>query len=708
MNRKQKITLSITGIILVTLILVGLTYGYYLTTIKGNTNTKSITTSLANLELKYDDGNGIITSSNLEPGDSVTKTFSVENTGNKKVVNYTVYLENVINEFIDKNDLKITLKCTSNNGTCNGNTLTYPSSDGIIAVNDIEEKEIQTFELKVDFIETNDLQNDNMNKKFEGNVKILDIKSINKKLVTSEGENNATVSSPELLTNFKIYGNSLQETRSGKNLIDNSMSSNNSIKNESEVNMWATTVFDNQTVTSNLKSDTTYTISYDVQCVSLPEHDGEYSGGSYYGLLLYSGVNGNNLVDFRNVGFLKAGETVHISKSFSTPSTLNESTANYKILGYTNLYTLNGSYKQNEKNITSNMIFKNIQIEEGNKETSYEKSGVSPSPNYPSEISSVGDLVTDTSNSNYGKYKLTVKTTGKNLLNISAIGTDDKITNIENGKITITNSYYTLLVNSSGSALHLKELCPELQVGDTFVFNSTTTNLNRLYLGTMKQTIDANTSYICTQEMLDSTVAIYGKADETVVVSDLQLEKGSTSSEYEPYEKTQTDIYLDEPLRKVGEYSDYIDLVNKKIVRNIKVGILDGSEGWNLAGTTTKDYQSFYTKKYKDKVLFGSRSCLSNKFTNVNNSLWIATKSYLIQTGLNDGVCYASFPKNVADDVTKVKTFFKNNNTIYQFILNESIIESINIPEIELTSNTKNISIKTSTKPSNIEIGYIS
>ena len=124
MTRKQKIILSITGIILVTLILVGLTYGYYLTTIKGNTNTKSITTSLAKLELKYDDGNGLISKENMIPGDKIVKTFSVENTGNKKVVNYTVYLENVINEFIDKNDLKITLKCTSNNGTCNGNTLT--------------------------------------------------------------------------------------------------------------------------------------------------------------------------------------------------------------------------------------------------------------------------------------------------------------------------------------------------------------------------------------------------------------------------------------------------------------------------------------------------------------------------------------------------------------------------------------------------------
>ena len=40
MNRKQKITISITGIILILLILIGLTYAYFLTTIKGNTNEK--------------------------------------------------------------------------------------------------------------------------------------------------------------------------------------------------------------------------------------------------------------------------------------------------------------------------------------------------------------------------------------------------------------------------------------------------------------------------------------------------------------------------------------------------------------------------------------------------------------------------------------------------------------------------------------------
>ena len=57
MSRKQRIIISITGIVLVSLILIGLTYGYYLTKIKGNTNSKSISVVTANLLLEYADVN---------------------------------------------------------------------------------------------------------------------------------------------------------------------------------------------------------------------------------------------------------------------------------------------------------------------------------------------------------------------------------------------------------------------------------------------------------------------------------------------------------------------------------------------------------------------------------------------------------------------------------------------------------------------------
>ena len=65
MNRRQKIIVSVTGIFLVLLLLVGLTYAYFLTQITGNNNPKSISVSTANLAIVYGDGNGIITSDEL-------------------------------------------------------------------------------------------------------------------------------------------------------------------------------------------------------------------------------------------------------------------------------------------------------------------------------------------------------------------------------------------------------------------------------------------------------------------------------------------------------------------------------------------------------------------------------------------------------------------------------------------------------------------
>ena len=99
MNRKQKIIISITGIVLVSLILIGLTYAYFLTKITGNTNEKSISVTTANLEIKYEDNNDVIVGNRIEPGTILpSKTFIVTNNGNSSV-DYSVGLVNVINDF---------------------------------------------------------------------------------------------------------------------------------------------------------------------------------------------------------------------------------------------------------------------------------------------------------------------------------------------------------------------------------------------------------------------------------------------------------------------------------------------------------------------------------------------------------------------------------------------------------------------------------
>ena len=191
MNRKQRIIVSVTGIFLVLLILVGLTYAYFLTKINGNPNDKSISVTTANLELKYDDINDILISEEaVEPGKSWVKTFSATNEGNKAVT-YGVALENLINTLERTEDLVYTLECkeftkgdeissdgsvSSTGGTnCTGVTETeFPTLSSIIVQNTIAVNKVQAYTLTVTYKEANTNQSVDMGKQFSAKVNIVD------------------------------------------------------------------------------------------------------------------------------------------------------------------------------------------------------------------------------------------------------------------------------------------------------------------------------------------------------------------------------------------------------------------------------------------------------------------------------------------------------------------------------------------------------
>ena len=194
MSRKQRIIVSVTGIFLVLLILVGLTYAYFLTKIKGNENNKSISVTTANLLLEYADVNDeLITDSAVEPGKTWTKTFVATNKGNKTVT-YGVALENVVNTLERKDDLVYTLDCKQYfktgfsidktnktvtgtiSGTCNGvsEETTFPSLGTILVENDIADDKAQVYTLVVTYKETNTDQSVDMNKTFSAKANIVD------------------------------------------------------------------------------------------------------------------------------------------------------------------------------------------------------------------------------------------------------------------------------------------------------------------------------------------------------------------------------------------------------------------------------------------------------------------------------------------------------------------------------------------------------
>ena len=177
MNKSQKIVISIISVTLVLLILLGLTYAYFLTQIRGNTNEKSISVTTADLKLEYGDGNGFIALSNVVPNTTitplVTKTFTVSNKGNV-TVDYGVFLEDVINTFERVEDLDLKVECTSsiNNKACNGYDDKMLINNDMLFSNSIDEEEIQTFTLTLDYKDNGLDQSVDMNKNVSAKVQI--------------------------------------------------------------------------------------------------------------------------------------------------------------------------------------------------------------------------------------------------------------------------------------------------------------------------------------------------------------------------------------------------------------------------------------------------------------------------------------------------------------------------------------------------------
>mgnify|MGYP004468190255 CR=1 FL=1 len=178
MNKTKKIIICITGILLITLILVGLTYAYFLTKIKGNMNEKSISVSTANLELVYKDESPNIEVDALMPGTTIgTKSFSVTSKSNVNV-KYGVFVENLVYKF-DYPTITYTLKCTSSKGTeCNSiSSTSFPTTNDLLVSNDIEPGEVQTYDLTVYYGDNGLDQSNDMNKEFSGKIQIYDLKN---------------------------------------------------------------------------------------------------------------------------------------------------------------------------------------------------------------------------------------------------------------------------------------------------------------------------------------------------------------------------------------------------------------------------------------------------------------------------------------------------------------------------------------------------
>ena len=154
----------------------------------------------------------------------------------------------------------------------------------------------------------------------------------------------------------------------GQNLFDKSKSELYAIRNETAVQAWGMPAFNNAAVKKMLKPGVTYTVTYTAEFVNLPDDEYAYSSAyNWIGFSLYDNVS------MKTVGFFDKitqkpvnGDILRITKTFTTPESLDSGTNNWEIMAYTAIY-LNGNDR------SYGMVnFRDIQIAEGTTAPDYE------------------------------------------------------------------------------------------------------------------------------------------------------------------------------------------------------------------------------------------------------------------------------------------------------------------------------------------------
>ena len=189
MKDKKILILSIVGVLMLVSIAVATSYAYFVANVSGNKDTNNVVITNGVMSLEYTDGDEI-NLANAIPGSSVSKTFTVKNTGNV-ATNYTIYFSELSNKFVDKTDLVYTL--TSTDGGKNVAQTQVPSTNEAMVSNyAIDAGKTHTYTLTITFLNKDENQDDNQNVSFSTKVSINETKDYVSTFVERIAELSAT------------------------------------------------------------------------------------------------------------------------------------------------------------------------------------------------------------------------------------------------------------------------------------------------------------------------------------------------------------------------------------------------------------------------------------------------------------------------------------------------------------------------------------
>jgi len=180
---------------------------------------------------------------------------------------------------------------------------------------------------------------------------------------------------------------------------------------------------------------------------------------------------------------------------------------------------------------------------------------------------------------------------------------------------------------------------------------------------------------------------------------------------YEPYVEPKTyNIYLDEPLRKVGEYADYIDFKEQKVVRQVSKRIIPSNIDLNLSADNwqKEGYTSWYAFVFDRSIntSYTMKNVLSNRFRGCGfawgsaeapyNYIGYGGIGYILYFIISNDYTGITASDDLETQKTKIKNWLSANDTELYYPLFTPKEESIELPAIQKFEGTNVIKVDTS------------
>jgi D-aminopeptidase len=211
---------------------------------------------------------------------------------------------------------------------------------------------------------------------------------------------------------------------------------------------------------------------------------------------------------------------------------------------------------------------------------------------------------------------------------------------------------------------------------------------------------------------------IYGNTVNSESVGDL-VTSGEHAGEYKVpvtvsngADTLTTPIYLPEQIKKVGDYSDYIDYGSQKFVHRVVRKVFDGTETFYAASDFIDFYSQLVSSSSRDSI-----NCACNYFICLGANAGYAGRK--TPNAMNVTVHYGSggtvmrFYFNDSSGAFKGEVAFKSQLAdwyangvplIVDYIIVEPVEEQVTLPTLPTIAGTNTLSVGTGVQPSKVMV----